>query len=70
MCVRAHVCVRACVRMARCQQTGTVNVLMRDGDKGRPQLQPRAQAGVHGQAEAHRQVGTWPSALTQLHGLR
>lgn len=61
------VCVRA--RMARCQQTGTVNVLMRDGDRGRPLLQPRAQAGVHGQAEAHRQVGTWPCVLTQLHRL-
>lgn len=48
-----------CVWMAGCQQTGTVDVLMREDDRGRPQPQPQAQTGVHGQAETQRQVGTW-----------
>lgn len=39
-----------CVWMAGCQQTGTVDVLMRDGDRGRPQLQPRAERDIHRQA--------------------
>lgn len=31
--------------MAGCQQTGTVDVLMREGDRGWPQPQPQAQFG-------------------------
>lgn len=51
-----------CVWMAGCQQTGTVDVLMGEGDRGWPQ----AQKDVHGQAETPRQVGTWFCVLMLL----
>lgn len=53
-----------CVWMAGCQQTGTVDVLMREGDR-----QPQAQTGIPGQAETQRQVGTWFCMLMLLYWL-
>lgn len=41
-----------CAWMAGCQQTGTVDVLMREGDRGWPQSQPQAQTGVRGRTRA------------------
>lgn len=58
-----------CVWMAGCQQTGTVDMLIKEGDRGRPQPQPQAQAGVAGHAETQRQVGTWFCMLMLLCGL-
>ena len=55
--------------MAGSQQTGTVDLPMREGDRGRLQSQPQAKTGVHGRAEAQRQVGTWCCMLMLLYWL-
>lgn len=44
-----------------------VDVLMREGDRGRSQPQPQAQADAHGQAETDGQVGTWYCRLMLLY---